>query len=164
MNNTQSKPKILVVYFSATGITARVAEKVAAVTGGELDAILPVEPYTDADLDWTDKQSRSSVEMGDPHARPAIKLLQKNVVDYDMIFIGYPIWWDLAPREMNTFMERYDLRGKTIIPFATSGGSSIANSVKALKREYPALNWKEGRLLNQPHEKMIRSWIDKLGV
>lgn len=164
MNNTQSKPKILVVYFSATGITARVAEKVAAVTGGELDAILPVEPYTDADLDWTDKQSRSSVEMGDPHARPAIKLLQKNVVDYDMIFIGYPIWWDLAPREMNTFMERYDLRGKTIIPFATSGGSSIANSVKALKREYPALNWKEGRLLNQPHEKMIRSWLDKLGV
>lgn len=164
MNNTQSKPKILVVYFSATGITARVAEKVAAVTGGELDAILPVEPYTDADLDWTDKQSRSSVEMGDPHARPAIKLLQKNVVDYDMIFIGYPIWWDLAPREMNTFMECYDLRGKTIIPFATSGGSSIANSVKALKREYPALNWKEGRLLNQPHEKMIRSWLDKVGV
>lgn len=164
MNNTQSKPKILVVYFSATGITARVAEKVAAVTGGELDAILPVEPYTDADLDWTDKQSRSSVEMGDPHARPAIKLLQKNVVDYDMIFIGYPIWWDLAPREMNTFMERYDLRGKTIIPFATSGGSSITNSVKALKREYPALNWKEGRLLNQPHEKMIRSWLDKVGI
>ncbi len=134
------------------------------VTGGELDAILPVEPYTDADLDWTDKQSRSSVEMGDLHARPAIKLLQKNVVDYDMIFIGYPIWWDLAPREMNTFMECYDLRGKTIIPFATSGGSSIANSVKALKREYPALNWKEGRLLNQPHEKMIRSWLDKVGV
>ena len=134
------------------------------VTGGELDAILPVEPYTDADLDWTDKQSRSSVEMGDLHARPAIKLLQKNVVDYDMIFIGYPIWWDLAPREMNTFMECYDLRGKTIIPFATSGGSSIANSVKALKREYTALNWKEGRLLNQPHEKMIRSWLDKVGV
>ena len=134
------------------------------VTGGELDAILPVEPYTDADLDWTDKQSRSSVEKGDLHARPAIKLLQKNVVDYDMIFIGYPIWWDLAPREMNTFMECYDLRGKTIIPFATSGGSSIANSVKALKREYPALNWKEGRLLNQPHEKMIRSWLDKVGV
>ena len=134
------------------------------VTGGELDAILPVEPYTDADLDWTDKQSRSSVEMGDLHARPAIKLLQKNGVDYDMNFIGYPIWWDLAPREMNTFMECYDLRGKTIIPFATSGGSSIANSVKALKREYPALNWKEGRLLNQPHEKMIRSWLDKVGV
>ena len=134
------------------------------VTGGGLDAILPVEPYTDADLDWTDKQSRSSVEMGDLHARPANKLLQKNGVDYDMIFIGYPIWWDLAPREMNTFMERYDFRGKTIIPFATSGGSSITNSVKALKREYPALNWKEGRLLNQPHEKMSRSWIDKLGV
>ena len=135
-----------------------------SVTGGELDAILPVEPYTDADLDWTDKQSRSSVEMGDLHARPAIKLLQKNVVDYDMIFIGYPIWWDRAPREMNTFMECYDLRGKTIIPFATSGGSSMTNIVKALKREYPALNWKEGRLLNQPHEKMIRSWLDKVGV
>ena len=144
MNNTQSKPKILVVYFSATGITARVAEKVAAVTGGELDAILPVEPYTDADLDWTDKQSRSSVEMGDPHARPAIKLLQKNVVDYDMIFIGYPIWWDLAPREMNTFMERYDLRGKTIIPFATSGGSGTPYAQNHLQTTYPALPWRTG--------------------
>ena len=164
MNSTLSKPKILVAYFSSTGITARAAEKVAAVTGGELYAILPVEPYTDADLNWTDKQSRSSVEMGDPHARPAIKVSKRDIADYDMIFIGYPIWWDLAPREINTFMESYDLKGKSVIAFATSGGSSIDNSVKALKREYPALNWKEGRLLNQPHEKMIRSWIDKLGI
>ena len=106
MNSTLSKPKILVAYFSATGITARAAEKVAVVTGGELYAILPVEPYADADLDWTDKQSRSSVEMGDPHARPAIKVSKRDIADYDMIFIGYPIWWDLAPREINTFMER----------------------------------------------------------
>lgn len=155
--------RILVAYFSATGTTARAAQKVAAATGGELYAITPAQPYTSADLDWHDKQSRSSVEMNDPKSRPAIKGRMENIADYDVVFIGYPIWWDLAPRIIDTFIESHDLKGKTVIPFATSGSSSIANSVATLKRDYPALNWKEGRLLNRADEKTIRTWIDRLG-
>lgn len=153
---------ILVAYFSATGTTARAAEKLANVTGGELYAITPAESYTSADLDWHDKQSRSSVEMNDPKSRPAIKGRKENIADYDVVFIGYPIWWDLAPRVINTFIESHDLKGKTVIPFATSGGSTLAGSAVALKRSYPSLNWKEGRLLNRADEKTIRTWIEKL--
>ena len=163
MNKGQSNPKILVAYFSATGTTTRAAEKVAQATGGELFAITPARPYTNADLDWHDKQSRSSVEMNDPKARPAIKGRKENIADYDVIFIGYPIWWDLAPRVVNTFIESHNLKGKIVIPFATSGGSKLAGSAAALKRSYPALNWKEGRLLNHAVEKSICTWIDKLG-
>lgn len=163
MNSKQSNHKFLVAYFSATGTTVRAAQKVADATGGELYAITPAQPYTDADLDWHDAQSRSSVEMNDAKARPAIKDEKKNITDYDVIFIGYPIWWNLAPRIINTFIEDHDLKGKTVIPFATSGSSSIANSAATLKRTYPALNWKEGRLLNRSDEKTVRTWIDKLG-
>ncbi|WP_301847645.1 flavodoxin [uncultured Parabacteroides sp.] len=154
---------ILVAYFSATGTTARAAEKLADVTGGELYAITPVESYTSADLDWNDKQSRSSVEMKDPKSRPALKGKKENIADYDVVFIGYPIWWDLAPRVVNTFIESHNLKGKTVIPFATSGGSTLAGSASALKRSYPSLNWKEGRLLNPTDEKTICTWIEKLG-
>ena len=152
--------RVLVAYFSATGTTARVAGKVAQATGGELYAITPAESYTSADLDWNDKQSRSSVEMNDPKSRPAIKSKKENITDYDVIFIGYPIWWDLAPRIINTFIESHDLKGKTVIPFATSGGSTLAGSAAALKKTYPALNWREGRLLNRADEKSIRNWVD----
>lgn len=155
--------RILVAYFSATGTTARAAEKLADITGGELYAITPTESYTPADLDWHDKQSRSSVEMNDPKARPAIKGRKENIAGYDVVFIGYPIWWDLAPRVINTFIESHDLKGKTVIPFATSGGSTLAGSAAALKKAYPALNWKEGRLLNRADEKTIRTWFEKLG-
>lgn len=155
--------RILIAYFSATGTTARAAEKLADVTGGELYAITPAESYTRADLDWHDRQSRSSVEMNDPKSRPAIKGKKENIADYDVVFIGYPIWWDLAPRVVNTFIENHDLTGKMIIPFATSGGSTLADSAAALKQSYPALNWKEGRLLNRTDEKTIRMWIEKLG-
>lgn len=155
--------RILVAYFSATGTTARAAQKVAAATGGELYAIAPAESYTSADLDWHDKQSRSSVEMNDPKSRPAIKGKKENIADYDVVFIGYPIWWDLAPRIINTFIESHDLKGKTVIPFATSGGSTLAGSETALKKAYPTLNWKEGRLLNRADEKTVRTWIEKLG-
>lgn len=155
--------RILIAYFSATGTTARAAEKLANVTGGELYAITPAESYTSTDLDWNDKQSRSSVEMNDPKSRPAIKGKKENIADYDVIFIGYPIWWDLAPRVVNTFIESYDLTGKTVIPFATSGGSTFTGSAAALKKNYPSLNWKEGRLLNRADEKTIRTWIEKLG-
>lgn len=163
MNKVQSNHKILIAYFSATGTTARAAEKLANVTGGEIYAIVPAQPYISSDLAWNDKQSRSSVEMNDSKSRPAIKGKKENIADYDVIFIGYPIWWDLAPRIINTFIESHDLEGKTIIPFATSGGSTLSGSAAALKKAYPALDWKEGRLLNRVDEKSIRAWIDKLG-
>ena len=121
----------------------------------------PVESYTNADLDWNDKRSRSSVEMNDPKSRPAIQEAKKNIADYDVIFIGYPIWWNLAPRIIDTFIETHHLAGKTLIPFATSGGSGITNSVGALKKAYPDLNWKEGKLLNRMDENGIREWIGK---
>lgn len=149
--------------FLATGTTAQAAEKLARATGGELYAITPAQPYTSADLDWHDNQSRSSAEMNDPKARPAIRDKKANMGDYDVIFIGYPIWWNLAPRVVNTFVESHDLKGKIVIPFAISGSSSIANSAAALKKSYPGLNWKEGKLLNRADEKTIREWMDKLG-
>lgn len=155
--------RILVACFSATGTTARAAERLADITGGELYAITPARPYTGADLDWHDRLSRSSAEMNDPKSRPALKEVKENIADYDVVFIGYPIWWDLAPRIIDTFIESHDLRGKTIIPFATSGGSSLAGSAAALKKSHPALNWKEGRLLNRADEKTIRAWIEKSG-
>lgn len=161
--DTNKNNKTLVAYFSMTGTTARAAEKIAQATGGELYAITPAEPYTRADLDWNDKQSRSSVEMNDPKSRSAIKDGKKNIADYDVVFIGYPIWWNLAPRIVNTFIESHDLKGKTVIPFATSGSSSIANSVAALKKAYPGLDWKEGKLMNRIGESGIREWIGKLG-
>ena len=108
MNSMQSNHKILVAYFSATGVTARAAQKVAEATGGEVYAITPAKPYTDADLDWRDKQSRSSVEMNDPKARPALGGERLDVSEYDIVFIGYPIWWDQAPRIINTFIESHD--------------------------------------------------------
>ena len=160
MNKERSNHRILIAYFSATGTTARAAEKLANATDGELYAIVPAQPYTSADLDWNDKQSRSSVEMNDPKLRPAIKSKKENITDYDVVFIGYPIWWNLAPRIINTFIESHDLKGKTVIPFATSGGSTLAGSAAALKKNYPTLNWREGRLLNRADEKSIRNWVD----
>lgn len=163
MHTEQSHSKVLVAYFSATGTTARAAEKLAKVTGGELYAITPAAPYTSADLDWNDKRSRSSVEMNDPKARPAIGSKQVSTAGYDVIFLGYPVWWNLAPRIIDTFIESHDLKGKTVIPFATSGSSSIANSAAVLKKAYPELNWQEGRLLNRTDESGIRQWLDELG-
>ena len=163
MNSMQSNHKVLVAYFSATGVTARAAQKVAEATGGEVYAITPAKPYTDADLDWRDKQSRSSVEMNDQKARPALGGERLDVSEYDVVFIGYPIWWNQAPRLINTFIESHNLKGKTVIPFATSGGSTIAGSAATLKRSYPALEWKEGRLLNRADEKTLRTWIERLG-
>ena len=163
-NSMQSNHKVLVAYFSATGVTAQAAQKVADATGGDVYAITPAKPYTDADIDWRDKQSRSSVEMNDPKARPALGGKRLDVSEYDVVFIGYPIWWDQAPRIINTFIESHDLKGKTVIPFATSGGSTISGSAAMLKRCYPALEWKEGRLLNRADEKTVRTWIERLGI
>lgn len=160
VSNTSSKT--LVAYFSATGTTAQVARNIADITGGELFEIAPQSPYTEADLDWNNRQSRSSVEMDDAQSRPTLKATKTDIAGYDVVFIGYPIWWNLAPRIINTFIESHDLKGKTLIPFATSGGSSISNSVSELKKSYQSLNWKEGKLLNGMSNDAIQNWITNL--
>lgn len=146
--DAQSGRKVLVAYFSCTGTTEKVADAISKATGGKLYRITPAKAYTSADLDWNNSKSRSSVEMNTESSRP--ELAGEPVVpeDYDVVFLGYPIWWNLCPRPVNTFLEKYDLSGKTVIPFATSGGSSISDSVKQLKKLYPKIMWKEGRLLN----------------
>ena len=115
----------LVAYFSASGVTAKVAETLAEAIGADIYEIEPAVPYSKADLDWTNQKSRSSVEMSDPTSRPAIAGKRDNLDDYDTVFVGFPIWWYVAPTIINTFLESYDLTGKTIIPFATSGGSGM---------------------------------------
>lgn len=162
--NKDMDKKTLVVYFSATGTTEEAANKIASVTDGDTMEITPVQPSTSADLDWNDRNSRSSVEMNNPESRPQIKPATKNISDYDIVFIGYPIWWDLAPTIVNTFIESNNLNNKTVIPFATSGGSSIRNSVSKLKSNYPEINWKEGKLLNGASEKAIAGWIESLAL
>ena len=155
---TKSKGKVLVAYFSATGTTEGVARQLAEATGGDLYKIQPVQPYTEADLDWRNKQSRSSLEMKDRKSRPAIEGKQKDWAKYDIVFVGFPIWWNTCPTIINTFMESYDFKGKTVIPFATSGGSSIKQSCEDLKAAYPAIQWKEGKLLNRPSKEELETW------
>ena len=159
--NIMEKKKILVVYFSATGTTEQVAKQIAKNTDADICEIAPAKPYTNADLDWTNKQSRSSVEMNNPKARPEIKAVSVDVSKYDYIFLGYPIWWDLAPRTVNSFIDATDLTGKTVIPFATSGSSTIANSVAVLKQSYPNIKWQTGKLLNHVSEKEIGTWVSE---
>lgn len=122
----------LVAYFSASGVTAKVAEKLSEAIGADLYAIEPEVPYTKADLDWMDKKSRSTIEMNNPSSRPAIAGKRDNMNDYDTVFVGFPIWWYVAPTIINTFLESYDLTGKTIIPFATSGGSDMGKTNEKL--------------------------------
>lgn len=122
----------LVAYFSASGVTAKVAEKLSEAIGADLYAIEPEVPYTKADLDWIDKKSRSTIEMNNPASRPAIAGKRDNMNDYDTVFVGFPIWWYVAPTIINTFLESYDLTGKTIIPFATSGGSDMGKTNEKL--------------------------------
>ena len=154
--------KVLVAYFSATGMTARAAETVARVTGGDLLAIESAEAYTAADLDWNDDTSRSTREMKDASARPALKATDKDLTAYDVVFIGYPIWWGEAPRVVNSFVEAHDLKGKRLVPFATSGGSGVGESVEALRKAYPGLTWEDGRLLNGAAEADVRSWTESV--
>lgn len=158
----QTERKTLVVYFSATGTTANAARMIADIAGGTLYEIVPQQAYTSDDLDWNDRQSRSSVEMNNPKARPALKDTQLDVSKYDVVFIGYPIWWDQAPRIINTFIESHSLKGKTLIPFATSGGSGINNSVKELRKAYPDLLWQNGKLLNSTSRNAIQSWVENV--
>ena len=157
--NMQTGNRPLVVYFSATGTTAKAARTIAEVTGGTLYELVPQQAYTSADLDWNGSQSRSSAEMNNPQARPALKDTKLDILAYDMIFIGYPIWWNQAPRIINSFIEGHDLKGKTLVPFATSGGSGISNSVRELRKAYPDLEWQEGKLLNGASRNTIQNWV-----
>lgn len=139
--------KKLVAYFSASGVTAKVANALAEAVGSTLHEIKPEVPYTAADLDWMNKQSRSSVEMSDKSSRPAIKDKLDDMADYDVIYLGFPIWWYVAPTIINTFLESYDMSGKTIILFATSGGSGFGKTVEALKCSCPDSDIKEGKIV-----------------
>lgn len=156
---TEKTMKTLVTYFSASGVTKGVAEKLAAAAAADLREIQPEEAYTEADLDWHNKKSRSSVEMQDSTSRPDIVPMDVNVADYDVIYVGFPIWWYTCPTIINTFMESQDFTGKTVIPFATSGGSTIDKACEDLKAAYPNVNWEPGRLLNNPTEQDIEQWV-----
>ena len=155
--------RTLVVYYSATGTTQAVAELLAQAANADLKPILPAEVYTDDDLNWRDSLSRSSVEMRDPATRPAIDTAQlPDLAPYDTLFIGFPIWWGVAPHVVNTFIEALNLQGKTIIPFATSGGSPIEPATEALRTTYPALTILDGSLLNDITFEDLSEWVDEL--
>ena len=140
--------KILVAYFSASGVTAKAAWKLSEAIGADLHEIKPEVPYSSADLNWMDKKSRSSVEMNDPSSRPTIAEKLADMEKYDVVFVGFPIWWYVAPTIINTFLESYDFSGKTIIPFATSGGSGMGKTNEKLGPSCPGATLLQGKLLN----------------
>jgi flavodoxin len=154
--------KTLVAYFSATGTTKAVAKDLAEVTGATLYEIKPEVKYTAADLDWRNKESRSSVEMTDKNSRPAIVKDLKDADSFDVIYIGFPVWWYTAPTIINTFIETYGFEGKTVIFFATSGGSSIVKANQDFKTQYPKINWKAGKTLNGATKSEIKDWVNGL--
>lgn len=138
---------ILVAYFSASGVTAQAARRIAEAVGADVFEIEPAQPYTAADLNWNDSSSRSSVEMNDESCRPAIAGAVANMDAYDIVFVGFPIWWYVEPRIVDTFLEAYDFSGKTMIPFATSGGSGIGRAEKSVREHCPEGTWKRGGLV-----------------
>lgn len=153
----------LVAYFSASGTTAKAAKTLANAVGADLYEIKPAVPYTSADLNWTDKRSRSSVEMNDKHSRPALADTAAPVAGHDVIFLGFPIWWYMAPTIINTFLEAYDFTGKTIVLFATSGGSGLGRSAANLKGSVPGAKILDGRLLNgRLDEADLKVWAEGL--
>ena len=135
--------KTLIAYFSASGVTARVAREMAQAVDADLYEIRPEQPYTSADLDWMDKRSRSTLEMNDPASRPAIAQAVENMAQYDTVLVGFPIWWYVEPRIVDTFLESYDFSGKTVIPFATSGGSGIGKRKRACAPTAPGRSGKK---------------------
>ena len=153
--------KKLVAYFSASGTTKEAAERLAKAAGADLFEIKPTIPYTSADLNWMDKESRSSVEMSDPYSRPEIAETMPNMADYDTVFIGFPIWWYVAPHIIHTFLESYDFSGKTLVPFATSGGSGMGKTVDELRKLCPNADWKAGKLVNGASDQALAAWAAK---
>ena len=156
----------LAAYFSASGVTAELATILAEVTGADLYEIKPKVPYTEADLDWNDKQSRSTIEMKDITSRPAIADKSADIDNYDVVFVGFPIWWYVAPTIVNTFLESYNFAGKVIVPFATSGSSGYGKSSDMLIPSVSHLaEWKNGTLLNgQPSKDELMSWVESLNL
>ena len=153
----------LVAYFSATGTTAKAAKALANAVGGALYEIKPAVPYTSADLNWMDKSSRSSVEMKDAHSRPALADTGAPVSGHDVIFLGFPVWWYVAPTILNTFLEAYDFTGKTIVLFATSGGSGLGKSADGLRPSAPGAKIMDGRMLNgHLNEAELSAWAEGL--
>lgn len=154
--------KSLVIYFSATGTTKGKAEILARVLGADLREIVPAERYTAADLDWHDKKSRSSVEMADKSSRPAIAETVGNMAEYDTVFLGFPIWWYIAPTIVNTFLEAHDLAGKRVVPFFTSGGSGAGRTLDYLKPSAPKATFVPPKNLTHADESAIRTWVQGL--
>ena len=153
----------LVAYFSASGVTAKVAERLSEAIGADLYEIEPQVAYTKADLDWMDKKSRSTIEMNDPASRPAISGKRDNMDVYDVVFVGFPIWWYVAPTIINTFLESYDLTGKTIIPFATSGGSGMGKTNEKLIPSCPGAKLLEGKVLASNIKiAELNAWVESL--
>ncbi len=160
MSNNTSKS--LVAYFSATGTTMEAASKLAKAAHADLHEIVPAVPYTPADLNWRDKKSRSTLEMEDKSSRPAIANKVENMDQYDTVFVGYPIWWYIAPTIINTFLESYNFEGKTVITFATSGGSQMGKTLEELKPSAPKAIWKEGKVLNHASKDDIKKFVDSM--
>jgi len=155
----------LVAFFSASGVTAKVAETLSETIGADLFAIEPKVPYTKADLDWMDKNSRSTLEMNDPSSRPAIARKRDNMDEYDTVFVGFPIWWYVAPTIINTFLESYELAGKTIIPFATSGGSGMGKTNEKLLPSCKGAKLMEGKVLKaKVNVDEVATWVAELNV
>ncbi len=157
--------KILVAYFSASGVTAKLAKRLASAVDGDLHEIVPEKPYTAADLDWMNKKSRSSIEMNDKSFRPAVANKVPDMGNYDVLYIGFPIWWYVAPTIVNTFLEAYDLKGKTVIPFATSGSSGMGQTNEELKVSCPGAVLKEGKRFNADADAAeLKKWADSFGL
>ena len=156
--------KAVVCYFSATGTTEKAANRIAELTGFDLHKIEPASAYSEADLDWRDTTSRCYVEMHDFTIRPSLKDSVTDLSGYDVVFIGYPNWWNTHPTIINSFIEHNDLKGKKIVPFMTSGGSDIVNSEKELKETYPSLSFSKGLLMNDVSDDDIRAWVNGLSL
>lgn len=155
--------KKLVAYFSASGTTKNAAIQLAKAVGADLFEIRPAVPYTSADLDWTNQKSRSSIEMNDPGSRPEIAERVANMDAYDTVFIGFPIWWYVAPTIINTFVESYDFSGKALIPFATSGGSGLGKTADVLKPLCSeTAKWLPGKMLNRTSDRELAAWLEQL--
>ncbi len=152
--------KTLVAYFSASGVTAKVAEKLTKAIDADLYEIEPAEPYTQADLNWMDKKSRSTLEMNDRSSRPAIRNKVENMDQYGTVFVGFPIWWYREPSIIDTFIEAYDLTGKTVVPFATSGGSGLGDSYKNLQTLSPGAKVIDGEKFSAAvSEEKLKEWV-----
>ena len=157
--------KRLVAYFSASGVTAKVAENLADAIGADIFEIQPEVPYTKADLNWMDKKARTTIEMSDPTSRPAIAAKRDNIDEYDTIFVGFPIWWYVAPTIINTFLESYNLKGKTIIPFATSGGSGMGKINENLAPSCPGAKLLHGKVFSSYSSKAyLSAWVETLSL